>query len=166
MKLSSVVGVAIAGLLMGCTAVKPRGTAACALEPCNDTAPVEIKLTVNEASASAGVSTTVRIENVSPAPYTLEVCPAMKLCCVKGLHVMLGSEITAMSLMDGCAGKNPERHAVFLPSGAAFEFDMSIPAASLPEGAAAKGEELAVQLCLELADDNSLCSDAVLKTLK
>ena len=153
-------GAVVVGMLAGCAAVGSDTRECCTLEvDVVENAPVTLRVALDEATAVGGARATVRISNTGESPYVLKVCPAMKLCCIKGMHVTLGSEETGMSLIDVCTVSNPERHETFLPIGATFEFVMSIPAEYLPQGANKRGQKLALQLCMELADGGQLLSE-------
>ncbi|MDA3798437.1 MAG: hypothetical protein PF692_05075 [Kiritimatiellae bacterium] len=128
--------------------------------------PVMLDLKIQSASADVGAKSTIRISNVGDSPYTLYACPSMTLCCIKDLHIMLGSSETAISLLDVCKAKKPVQHEVFLPIGATFEFDVTIPSDYFPVGSTQPGEALVIQLCLELTDGTRLCSEAKTAKLK
>lgn len=172
------VGIVFAGLIAVCVADKPCSSGGCMLPSAtttglcmlpsatNTVTPVVLDLKIQSASADVGTKATIRISNVGDSPYTLYACPSMTLCCIKGLHVMLGSSETAISLLDSCKAKKPVQHEVFLPIGATFEFDVTIPSDYFPVGSTKSGEALVVQLCLELSDGTKLCSEAKTATLK
>lgn len=105
---------------------------------------IQVSSALKESSASNGVLMRVTIENAGQAPYSLMVCPAMTLCCVRGLHPVISMEDTGQGLLDLCRTEKPTPHEAFLPAGAAFSFDVRIPVTSLPEKCRASGAKFTV----------------------
>ena len=114
--------------------------------------PVSLGLTVKKASLGDGLALRVEVANTSAAPYSLTVCPDMQLCCVRGLHVLLGSEQTGLGLLDLCKAQKPQPHETFLPAGATFAFDLTIPPERIPQTMREAGREIQVKLCFCLSD--------------
>ncbi len=117
-----------------------------------ESAGIELGLSVLDGKAGDGIGVRVEIANRGNYPHSLYVCPAMTICCVKNMHVMVSFGDTGIGLRDLCKKTNPTPHEVFLPAGATFGFDMTIPLDCLPEAVFEKGQELSVQLCLDLCD--------------
>lgn len=107
-------------------------------------AAIAVSAVLKEASTSNGVLLRVTMENAGPAPYSLRVCPAMTLCCVRGLHPVIDMEETGVGLLDLCRVENPTPHETFLPAGAAFAFNVRIPPANLPEKCRVSGAAFSV----------------------
>lgn len=123
--------------------------------------PVAIHATLKACSLSEGISLRVEIENKSPVPYRLGVCPSMKLCCVKGLHPMVAYGEKGKSLRDTCAVQKPTDHEVFLPSGAAFSFNMKLGPDSIPKEALEAGNVIHVFLSYDLPEQKFIHSNVV-----
>ena len=128
--------------------------------------PVAVRLTLKSSSLSDGISLRVEIENQNAEPYRLQVCPAMKLCCVSGLHPMVSYGETGMGLVDKCANQTPKEHEVFLPGGAAFSFNMSLAPDNLPHEAVGAGKSINVFLCYELGEQRLVHSNVVKAELR
>ena len=123
--------------------------------------PLKVTLSLKETNPQEGVSFRVEIQNVGSEAHTLHVCPAMLLCCVKGLHPMISYGETGMGLRDICKKAKPTKHEVYLPKSAAFSFDMTIPPTHLPESSETKGGRVIVSLCYDLADGKQTHSNSV-----
>jgi len=128
--------------------------------------PVGITLTLKDCSLKDGVRMRVEMENKGAEPYTLRVCPAMLLCCVKGLHPMIAFDETGMGLLDVCKAQKPGDHEVFLPSQTSFAFDLLIPPDRLPEAGRKAGKGLKVFLAYELGNQKLVHSNVVQAALK
>jgi len=99
-----------------------------------DSASLGITAAIRHATRADGILARVEMTNKGKAPQVLNVCPAMELCCVRGLHPMLEYDDTGMGLLDLCKVAKPTPQSVYLPAGAAFSFDMTIPVDHLPDG--------------------------------
>ena len=128
--------------------------------------PVHITLALKSAVTNAGINLRVEITNTSEAPYTLRVCPAMLMCCVEGLHPLVGVDGTGMGLLDVCKAQKPVGHEVFLPVAASFAFDLTIPVDRLPKGARQPGKDLTVVLCYTLGEKDLVHSNVIKTSLK
>lgn len=128
--------------------------------------PVVIRLTLKSSSLVDGISMRVEIENQSAEPYRLQVCPAMKLCCVSGLHPMVSYGKTGMGLVDKCAQQEPAGHELFLPSGAAFSFNVHLAPGTLPAEAVGAGKIINVFFCYELGEQGLVHSNVVQAELR
>ena len=71
-----------------------------------------------------------------------------------------------MSLRHVCANQKPTEHEVFLPSGAAFAFNMHLAPDSLPSGAVGAGKVINVFLCYELGAQRFVHSNIVKAELR
>ena len=98
-----------------------------------DSASLGITAAIRHATRADGILARVEMTNKGKAPQVLNVCPAMELCCVRGLHPMLEYDDTGMGLLDLCKVAKPTPQSVYLPAGAAFSFDMTIPVDHLPD---------------------------------
>ena len=128
--------------------------------------PVAVRLALKSSSLAEGIALRVEIENQGAEPYSLHVCPTMKLCCVSGLHPMLSYGDTGMGLCDVCASAKPAKNEVFLPSGATFAFNMRLPPERLPAEAAKAGKAINVFLCYELGEQRLVHSNVVKAELR
>lgn len=127
---------------------------------------VRVALELKEASREHGVQLRVTFENSNAEGFSLEVCPAMLLCCVKGLHPLVSCDDTGVGLLDVCTGSKPTSHEVFLPTNAAFSFDMHIPPERLPEVCLKSDQPLSVYLRYEADDQHSIESNVLNVSLK
>jgi hypothetical protein len=127
---------------------------------------IRLKILGKEASLSDGVALRVIISNRGLSPEILTVCPAMTLCCVKGLHPMVAYDGTGMGLLDVCKSKKPKKHETFLPAGADFSFNVTIPPDCLPAECLKKGKQIKVKFCYDCEDDVQVDSNELTVTLK
>lgn len=127
---------------------------------------VRVALELKEASRKHGIQLRVSFENAGAEGFSLDVCPAMLLCCVKGLHPLVSCDDTGVGLLDVCTVSTPTSHEVFLPANAAFSFDMLIPAERLPEVCLKSDQALSVYVCYEADDQHSIESNVLQFTLK
>ena len=123
--------------------------------------PVKLSLLSKGADCTDGIRLRAEIINRGSAPYSLSVCPAMLLCCVKGLHPLIAYDETGMGLMDLCTKPKPTPHEVLLPVNAAFAFDINIPIDRLPDACKEPGKAVQVKLCFELGEGKLVHSEAV-----
>lgn len=122
---------------------------------------IALDLELVDAKSDDGIVVRAAITNRGQSPHSLSVCPAMTICCVRDLHVMVGYAESGMGLYDVCKEKNPTPHSVFLPSGATFSFNMTIPVECLPKKALAKGMPITLQLCYDVDDDTQVSSPEI-----
>lgn len=123
--------------------------------------PINIAMELKAAGLETGISLRVSFENNGPNAISLNVCPAMLLCCVKGLHPLVTCEDTGVGLLDVCKVSKPTSHEVYLPIRAAFSFDLNIPPDRLPTACLEKGRQVSVCLFYEMDDAQSIRSNAV-----
>jgi hypothetical protein len=163
-------GVAIVGVAIivtgGCRSACPCSGGTSELKspcsvPAEERAGIEVGLSLLEKQGDNGVCVHVEIANRGSASHSLQVCPAMTICCVRGLHMIVSYGDTGVGLLDACKTKKPTPHEVFLPAGATFGFDMTIPEACLPEEAAKEGSDISLQLCYDLSDGAQVSSSIV-----
>jgi len=128
--------------------------------------PLNIVLQLKEADPETGISLRVSFENNGPDAISLDVCPAMLLCCVKGLHPLVTCEDTGVGLLDVCKVAKPTSHEVYLPIRSAFSFDLNIPPERLPAACLEKGRQVSVCLLYETEDAQSVRSNAVEAVMK
>lgn len=127
---------------------------------------VRVALELREASRERGVQLRVLFENSGVEGFSLDVCPAMLLCCVKGLHPLVSCDDTGVGLLDVCTASRPTNHEVFLPANAAFSFDMQIPPERLPAACLKSDQPLSVYVRYEADDQHSIESNVLKFTLK
>lgn len=139
----------VCALALACTGNTLAATECCTAAEAGTNVVIVVSAVMKESSASNGVLVRVTIENVGHAPYSLKVCPAMTLCCVRGLHPIIEYEDAGMGLLDLCREENPTPHETFLPAGAAFSFDIRIPTANLPTKCRAVGSKFSVKFCFK-----------------
>lgn len=143
-----------ASMLSGC--VGGRGSCECRRQgkpvhiPPLATA-LAVDLSVPKSSARDGVQMSVAIRNKGPDPFTLQVCPAMTLCCVKGLHPVVQYDNTGKGLLDLCKEAKPVPQNTFLPGGSSFSFESVIPISCLPEPCRQKGAEFTLTLRYDIS---------------
>ena len=151
----------------GCAAMEEPGTAESLLGMKDATnSPVAVRVALKSCSVAEGILLRVEIENQSAEPYKLGVCPAMKLCCVKGLDPMVSYGEKGMSLRDLCTSRKPTEHEAFLPSGAAFAFNMRLAPDTLPSEAVGAGKVINVFLRYELGEQRFIHSNVVKTELR
>lgn len=127
---------------------------------------VRVTLELKEANREHGLQLRVSFENAGAEQFSLEVCPAMLLCCVKGLHPLISCDDTGVGLLDVCTRSKPTSHEVFLPANAAFSFDMHIPPERVPEVCLKSDQPLSVYVRYEADDQHSIESNVLKFTLK
>lgn len=135
-------------------------------QPAAANSPARIALELKEASRDRGIQLRVLFENSGAEGFSLAVCPAMLLCCVKGLHPLISCDDTGVGLLDVCTVSSPTTHEVFLPANAAFSFDMHIPPERLPEVCLKSDRPLSVYVCYETDDQHTVESNVLKFTLK
>lgn len=123
--------------------------------------PIKITLKLLEAGLETGINLRVSFENSGPDALSLSVCPAMLLCCVKGLHPLVTCEDTGVGLLDVCQVSKPTSHEVYLPVHSTFSFDLNIPPDRLPAECIQKGRQVSVCLFYEMDDEQGIRSNAV-----
>lgn len=129
-------------------------------------APVRVTLELKEAGLEQGIQLRVLFENSGPAGFSLDVCPAMLICCVKGLHPLISCDNTGVGLLDVCTAPKPTPHEVFLPTDSTFSFDLNIPTARLPEVCLKKDQQLSVHVCYETDDHHTIESNVLKFTMQ
>ncbi|MBA4386345.1 MAG: hypothetical protein C0404_00080 [Verrucomicrobia bacterium] len=114
---------------------------------------MKIDLSVPAASAKDGVAVSVSLKNKGPDPVSLQVCPAMTLCCVKGLHPIVSYGETGKGLLDLCRVQNPTPQRTYMPANSSFGFETSIPVSCLPEPCRQKGSEFNLSFRYDIAEN-------------
>lgn len=137
----------VCALALACAGNVLAATECCTATETGTNAAISVSAVLKESSTSNGVLVRVTIDNSGQAPYSLKVCPAMTLCCVRGLHPVIEYEDSGMGLLDLCREEKPTPHETFLPSGAAFSFDIRIPIANLPQKCRTAGAKFSVKFC-------------------
>jgi hypothetical protein len=128
--------------------------------------PVALAVTLKSADSKDGVCVRTEVLNRGKEPYKLAVCPAMLMCCVRGLHPMIAFDQSGMSLLDLCKEKKPTPREVFLPATASFAFDLRIPVDRLPEMCRQAGKKFYVLASFELGEMKFVHSNVVEVELK
>jgi len=145
----------------GTEASSPRNEEQALTSKADSTSPVNIVLELLEAGLEKGISLRVSFENSGPAGISLNVCPAMLLCCVKGLHPLITCEDTGVGLLDVCKLASATSHETYLPVHSTFSFDINIPPDRLPSACLEKGRQITVSLLYETENAKSINSNAV-----
>lgn len=138
---------------------------ASAAEP-SATEPLDLTLELKNADVTKGIVLRVSFANSGPDAVSLSVCPAMLLCCVKGLHPLVTCQATGVGLLDVCKVSRPTSHEVYLPINSAFSFDLNIPPDRLPEGCIERGKKVSVCVCYEMDDTRVIRSNSVEALMK
>lgn len=132
--------------------------------------PVSITVSVKSADLKDGIRLQVEIKNKRAEPLTLHVCPAMLMCCVKGLHPIVAFDETGIGLLDLYKEKSKpaerRERKVVLSANEGFSFDVLLPPDRLPEACRKKGKQITVLLCYELGEGRLVHSKPVKVSMK
>lgn len=79
---------------------------------------------------------------------------------------MIGVDDAGLGLVDMCTDHSVPHHEVYLPPGAAFSFDLTIPSKRLPKTCRQAGKEIRVVLCYELGEKRLTHSNAATLAMK
>ncbi len=109
--------------------------------------PVSVRIIEPSFCRDKGIQARVEIVNRTDGPFRFQVCPGLKLSCVKDSHVFVNFADTGVGLLDPCnGGKEPEAFEVYLVKGASYAYPLRIEPDALPVECLQAGGSVRIQI--------------------
>ena len=150
-------------IAMGCSAKEretPRSGDSSRLDK-NMCSPIGVRLELKGADIEKGLTFRAEIDNRGSIPHALTVCPHMLMSWVVGAHLLARQDDWSVGLLDVCEAPKPSAREALLPPNASYGFDLTVPAARLPQNLRDSGRGFSVQLLYEIEDQNCAQSNVV-----